>query len=78
MADQNDIIASAPTDAPEVLDIETLDALSAGAYGGSNSCDPYSGDNSCEDPGAGHASIQDLQIRKPRTKSTTSRRFSAG
>ena len=68
MADQNDIIASAPADVPEVLDIETLDALSAGAYGGTNTCDPYSGENSCENPGAGRAEFQTLPIEKPELK----------
>lgn len=69
MPDQDDIIATAAPDAPEELELETLDELSAGAYGGSNSCDPYGGDNTCEPPAGGHASFQDLEIRRPPEKS---------
>ena len=61
-----DIIATAPGDSPEMLGGEALDAVSAGAYGGSNSCEPYAGESACENPGAGHASIQDLKIERPK------------
>ena len=60
------IIATAPDAAPEVLSADDLDAISAAAYGGSNSCEPYAGDNTCEPPRGGHASFQDLTIRPTR------------
>ena len=68
MTKPDDIIATAPADVPEVLDLETLDALSAGAYGGTNTCDPYSGENSCENPGAGRVEFQTIPIEKPELK----------
>ena len=37
----SDIIATADTDGPEVLDADTLDQVTAGTeYGGSNTCEP--------------------------------------
>ncbi len=73
MPDQDDIIAIAEANAPEELALETLDELSAGAYGGSNSCEPYGGDNTCEPPAGGHASFQDLQIKRPETRKNLTR-----
>ena len=41
MSTENDIIASAPTDGPEVLDTDTLDSITGGVeYGGTNTCEP--------------------------------------
>lgn len=64
MTRSKDIIASEPSEAPELLGEDDLDAVHAGAYGGSNSCEPYAGDNTCEPPqGGGRASFTDLTIR---------------
>lgn len=69
------IVATAPDDAPEVLGADELEAISAGAYGGSSSCEPYAGDNTCERPAAGHASFQTLPIKRPALKSGTGNTF---
>ncbi|MEM9058991.1 MAG: hypothetical protein AAGD13_00890 [Pseudomonadota bacterium] len=65
MTQKADIVATAAQDAPEFLDTDDLESLSAGAYGGHNSCEPYGGDNTCEPPGAGRAEFQTLPIERP-------------
>lgn len=41
MNEENDIVATATTDAPEILDSDSLDAVTAGVeYGGTNTCEP--------------------------------------
>ena len=75
MTRPDDIIATEPDEAPEVLTDEVLDAASAGAYGGSNSCEPYAGDNTCEPPApCGRASFTDLTIRPKQVDPLTARR----
>lgn len=69
------IVATAPDDAPEVLSSDELEAMSAGAYGGSSSCEPYAGDNTCEPPAGGHAGFQTLPIKRPTTKAGTGNTF---
>lgn len=81
MTDDEDIIATAPKTAPEILPDTDLDAVNAAAYGGSNSCEPYAGDNTCEQPSAGHTSFQELTVTPPRHKdgykAVPTRNFSA-
>lgn len=77
MQKETDIVASAPPEEPETLADGDLDGLSAGAYGGSNSCEPYAGDNTCEQPSGGHASFEDLQIKRDPKKTTRTRGFTA-
>lgn len=41
MKDENDIVATAATDVPEILDADSLDAATGGVeYGGTNTCEP--------------------------------------
>ncbi len=41
MTSESDIVADAPADSPELLDLETLDSITGGTeYGGTNTCEP--------------------------------------
>lgn len=41
MKEEDDIVANAATDAPEVLDTDSLEAVTGGVeYGGTNTCEP--------------------------------------
>ncbi len=41
MASDKDIIATTTEDAPELLDLDTLDSITGGTeYGGTNTCEP--------------------------------------
>ncbi|MEL6999160.1 MAG: hypothetical protein AAFP68_12935 [Pseudomonadota bacterium] len=73
MTRENDIVAVAAPDGPDLLSSEELDAFSAGAYGGHNSCEPYAGDNTCETPAAGRVQFQTLPIERTDARRDTPR-----
>lgn len=77
MTDQNDIVAVAAPDAPELLDTDALDNITGGAYGGHNSCEPYSGENTCEPPPQGRVGFQTLPIERPSMQVSKSATFKA-